>query len=157
MKHKATFYSSPRLLLFSTAAVALPVGGILLMVSRSLIPGLVVLAVGLALGFLLYYTLTRRNETWIEAGVASLVYKMPDGKTIDMLWKRVVLAGLIIRPLRLPVLFLYEGRRGLLLQIPPIYSGFPGLVKTVRSRTRFQRLSMKRGEKLEDRIRRILG
>ncbi len=156
MKHRVTLFSSRRLLLLSAALLVLPIAGILLAVFDKLIVGLVFIAGGVILGYLFVRAVQQQAQPWIETSGTGLAYKMPGGEVVSMLWKRIVVAGVIHRPLRLPSLFLYEGTKGRLLQIPHDFSGFRELERTLRARTRFREVGLRRGEKLEDKIRELV-
>jgi len=81
---------------------------------------------------------------------------MPDGELLVFSWDQVTAAGYCTQEKGRPFLFVYRDEGDKLVTIPREYGDFQTLYDAVEQHTDFQKLSLARGETIQERLKQIL-
>ena len=156
MIHAMTARSNPRLIFLGLLLLALPVFGIILLLTVSGIGGVIGL---LASGFIAYqitqYMLPKVRAR-IETSDNGIVCTRPGSDDIAFCWPEVTQAGLIRQKSEKPSIFVYNENTDQLVLIPQEFSDFDQLLACVRQQAPFQDVQLDAAESIQDWLRQCL-
>jgi hypothetical protein len=156
MHHRITVASNPRLAILFLLVVTLPVAGVLLLIFASVLVGIIALAGAAYVDYTMLRFLRNHMKSWVETTEAKLVCRLPDGQMLEFPWARVAAAGYCTQDRNRPFLFVYREDGDTLLTIPREYSSFDALYSEIESRAPFRRLSLGKGETIQERLKETL-
>jgi hypothetical protein len=156
MRHTITLTSNPRLIILFLVVVALPVAGVLLLIFAGTIVGIIALAGAAYLDYSMLRFFRNHMKSWVETSDRELKCQLPDGDLLVFSWDQVSAAGYCTQERGRPFVFVYKEDGDKLVTIPKEYGDFEALLSTIKKRTDFKEFSLKRGETIQDRLKRML-
>jgi hypothetical protein len=142
--------------------IALPAGGILLLIFAGTLIGIVALAGAAYLDYSMLRFFGNHMKSWVETSEAELKCRMPDGELLVFPWDQVTAAGYCTQERGRPSLFVYREEGDKLVTIPKEYSDFQILYsaiqeRTVRQEKTFHEFSLGRGETIQEHLKQMLN
>lgn len=156
MKHTITLTSNPRLIILFLIVIALPAAGVLLLIFAGTLLGIIALAAAAYLDYSMLRFFRNHMKSWVETTDTELKCRMPDGDLLVFSWDQVTAAGYCTQERGRPFLFVYREEGDKLVTIPKEYGDFEALFATIKQRTPFQELSLRRGETIQERLKEML-
>jgi hypothetical protein len=156
MKHTITLTSNPRMIILFLIVIALPAAGVLLLIFAGALLGIIALAAAAYLDYSMLRFFRNHMKSWVETTDTELKCRMPDGELLVFSWDQVTAAGYCTQERGRPFLFVYREEGDKLVTIPKEYGDFEALFATIKQRTHFQELSLRRGETIQERLKEIL-
>jgi hypothetical protein len=156
MRHTITIASNPRMIILFLVVIALPAAGILLLIFAGTLIGIIALAAAAYLDYSLLRFFGNHMKSWVETTDTELKCQMPDGDLLVFSWDQVTVAGFCTQERGRPFLFVYKEEEDKLVTIPKEYGDFEALWSTIKQRTPFQELSLRRGETIQERLKQML-
>jgi hypothetical protein len=156
MRHTITISSNPRMILLFLIVIALPAVGVLLLIFAGTFIGIIALAAAAYLDYSMLRFFRNHMKSWVETTGSELRCQMPDGELLVFSWDQITAAGYCTQEKGRPFLFIYREEGDKLVTIPREYGDFQTLYDTVEQHTDFQKLSLTRGETIQERLKQIL-
>jgi hypothetical protein len=138
MIHRMTLTSNPRLLIFFTILIGLPLSGA---ASFSYFPTAVAagaLAIGGFLSYRLYRFALPYLGTKIETRENDILFSLPGEGDVSFPWKKVSLSGRCTAYRGRPFVFVYHAGRDKLITIPYEYTDMKGLESALEEKSPFE-------------------
>jgi len=156
MIYTITLTSNPRMTILFLIVIALPAAGVLLLIFAGTLIGIVALAAAAYLDYSMVRFFRNHMKSWVETTDSELKCQMPDGELLVFSWDQVTAAGYCTQEKGRPFLFVYRDEGDKLVTIPREYGDFQTLYDAVEQHTDFQKLSLARGETIQERLKQIL-
>lgn len=156
MKHTISVSANPRMIILFLIVVALPAAGVLLLIFAGTLIGFIALAAAAYLDYSMLRFFRNHMKSSVETTDTELKCRMPDGELLVFPWDRVTTAGYCTQERGRPFLFVYREEGDKLVTIPKEYGDFDTLLSAIEKRTDFRRLSLRRGETIQERLKQML-
>ena len=155
MRYRVTLLSAPRLILLGFFVLILCIAVILIFIFIGIAPGIITAVIIGYLGYIVMRFIYKQLSTYLETSTDGVVICLYGEEKLTYKWDQFMLSGLCTQENGEKSLFLYTESSDKLIEIPQEFEGFPQLQEELQQRLVFQKLSVRTGESIRDRIREI--